>query len=236
MNILLIVTGMIFLICGILGMAQGFIKIAASLAATILTIVCVMFISPYVSKMILKVTPLESMVQEKCAEVLNVQDMSEIEGAGQTEIPREQQILLLENAKLPKIFREMLLENNNSEIYQFLGVQTFAEYIGGYLAKVIADYVGFLLTLVVVTIIVRSIVSALGIISRLPVIGGLNRLAGGVLGLGTGLVIIWVMFIVITLMYDSSIGRECFESIRSSRLLGYLYENNILMNFISKFR
>lgn len=227
MNNLLIITGIIFLICGIFGMAQGMIKIVASLAATVLTIACVVFLSPYVSRVLLQVTPLEEKVQEKCAAVFHVEDI------GGIELPREQQIAVLENANLPERFREMLLENNNSEIYQDLGISTFADYVGGYLAKIIADYVGFLLTLIVVTIIIRSIIYALGLITNLPVIGGLNRLAGGILGLGTGLVIVWVLFLVITLMYDTSVGRQCFENIGSSRLLTYLYENNILMRFVS---
>ena len=54
------------------------------------------------------------------------------------------------------------------------------------MAKVIADFVGFLLTLLIVTIVVRTIVYMLGLISDLPVIGGLNRIAGGVLGMATG--------------------------------------------------
>lgn len=228
MNFLLIVTGSIVLISMIVGMARGFIKIAASLAATIITIALVMFLSPYVSKAILKMTPLEQTVQKKCVKLLA--------GAGMGEIPREQQITAIENANLPEVFREMLLENNNSEIYQSLGVTNFGEYAGTYLAKVAADFIGFLLTMLVVTIIVRSIVYTLGLIGDLPVIGGLNRIAGGVLGVGIAVIIVWVLFIVITLMYNTSVGKMCFENIRSSRLLTYLYENNMLMDFVTKFR
>ena len=65
------------------------------------------------------------------------------------------------------------------------------------MAKVIADFVGFLLTLLIVTIVVRTIVYMLGLISDLPVIGGLNRIAGGVLGMATGVIIIWVILIVV---------------------------------------
>ena len=67
-------------------------------------------------------------------------------------------------------------------------------------------------------------------------IGGLNRIAGGILGIGTGLIVVWVLFIIITLMYDSEIGRQCFASIAENEFLTYLYENNILMYYITKFR
>ena len=56
------------------------------------------------------------------------------------------------------------------------------------------------------------------------------------LGLGTGLIVVWVLFIVITLMYDTEIGKMCFENIAENKLLTLLYDNNILMNYITKFR
>ena len=77
MNGLLILAGIILLVCVIVGLVRGFIKIVASLAATIIIIVLVVFLTSYVSKGILKVTPLETMVQEKCVELLtpDLEDM-----------------------------------------------------------------------------------------------------------------------------------------------------------------
>ena len=149
---------------------------------------------------------------------------------------QDAQFFMIENAKLPEVFQQLLLDNNNPEIYKTLGVTTFSEYIGSYLARLIADIVSFLLTLIVVTIVVRTILCTVGFIGKLPVIGGLNRIAGGILGIGTGLIVVWVLFIIITLMYDSEIGRQCFASIAENEFLTYLYENNILMNYITKFR
>ena len=259
MNGLLILVGIILLVCVIAGLVRGFIKIVASLAATIIIIVLVVFLTPYVSKGILKVTPLERMVQEKCVELLtpDLEDMDlsgieingqkldgiDLEAAGITEediknligkidLTREQQISAIENANIPQLFRDLLLENNNAEIYKNLGVSTFGEYVGAYMAKVIADFVGFLLTLLIVTIVVRTI----GLVSNLPVIGGLNRIAGGVLGMATGVIIIWVILIVVTLLYTTSIGKICFENIADSQILTFLYDHNPLLEAITRFR
>lgn len=230
MNILLLITGLIFVICVIFGMAQGFIKIAASLIATIITVMLVMFLSPYVSRGILKMTPLEDAVQKKCVKVLSGKE------ADNVTLSREEQIEMIQKINLPPVFKEMLLENNNSEIYQSLGVATFGEYIGTYLAKVIADFLGFLLTMFVVTIAIRAVIGTLGLIAKLPVIGGLNRIAGGVLGVGIGLVIVWVLFVAVTLAYSTDFGQMSFSNIADSRLLTYLYEKNIFMDFVTKFR
>lgn len=241
MNVLLIITGVIFLICIIVGFARGFIKITASLAATIVIIMLVSSFTPKVSEGIREITPLESMVGKKCTEALvrgmekNASGISEEELKNMLEdakVSREKQIELIEKADLPEVFRGLLLENNNSEVYQVLGADTFGEYVGRYLTKIISDIAAFLITLFVVTVVVRSIVHALGWIGKLPVIGGINRLAGGLLGVVTGLVIVWVMFIVIILLYDTDMAKMCFENINDSQLLTFLYKNNVLMHVI----
>lgn len=238
MNEMLIVVGVIFLVCVIIGYTKGFLKIVASLAATLATILLVSFLTPYVSSVVLAVTPLETIVQEKCMEVLT----GEAEEGQTVEIPEEldasqdMQIELIENANIPDMFQQLLLENNNPEIYEALGVTSFSEYIAKYLAKLIANIISFLLTLLVVTIVVRIVLYIVGIIGDLPVIGGVNRLAGAVVGLGTGLVCVWVLFIIITLLYNTDLGVRCLQSIEGNEFLTYLYDHNILMNYITKFR
>ena len=237
MNKMLIAVGLIFVICMIIGYARGFLKIVASLGATLAIIAFVIFISPFVSNMILEMVPLENTIQEKCVQMLGLEsDEGQVVVPEELERSRETQIQLIENAKMPELFQQLLLENNNDDIYQALGVTTFIEDVGSYLAKLIADIVSFLIVLIVVTVVIRTILYTLGIIEKLPVIGGLNRLAGGVLGLGTGLVIVWVLFVAITLFYDTEIGRQCYESIMQDEFLQNLYHSNILMNYITKFR
>lgn len=234
MNMLLLVVGIIFLVSVLVGYKKGLIKIVASLVATLLCIVLVILISPSVSKWIQESTPLRETVQNKCVELL-VPDTTTKEEVLEAEISREEQISMIEGAQLPEVFRQMLLENNNSEVYNALGVQSFGEYIGAYVAKVIADVLAFLVTFIAIFIIIRVAIGILGIIDKLPLIGGANRLLGGAVGAGMGILIIWILFIVITLLYNTSIGVACLEDIAESEILTKLYENNILMNYITKF-
>ena len=232
MNGLLIVVALIFVICAIIGYVKGFTKIVASLAATLVTIALVVVLTPYVSSIVLKVVPIETMVQEKFMEVF----MEESGTAAEVENSRDAQSLLIENAELPGMFKELLVENNNEEIYKSLGVTKFSEYVSGYLARMIANIISFLLTFIVTTVVIRIVIGVLGIIEKLPLIGGLNRYAGGAVGLGTGLVLVWVLMVLITLIYDTQIGQTCFAHIAENKFLEMLYNNNILMNYITKFR
>ena len=124
---------------------------------------------------------------------------------------------------------------NYQEVYEALGVNTFLEYVGCYISKVLADIIAFLIIMVIAIIILPIAIKMLGIVNKLPVIGGVNRLAGGIAGLGIGLMIVWVLFIAMTLMYDTEIGKVFFENIETNSILKTLYENNILMQHIVKF-
>lgn len=234
MNGLLLVVGIILIVSIVIGYMRGFLKIVASLAATIAIVVLVGFLTPYVSQAIRNVTPLEETMQRKCIDMLTPEGVdSEEVLAG--DLSRDNQISLIEESRLPKMFQEMLLSNNNNEVYEALGVTSFAEYVGTYFAKVISDIAAFLVTLLIVTIIVRTALCIIGIIGKLPVIGGMNRIAGGVIGIGTGLIIVWVLFLVITVFYDNSVSRACMEDIANNKILQVLYDSNLLMKYVMKF-
>lgn len=234
MNTLLIIVGIVFLLSVIIGYKRGLVKIIASLLATLVCIVLVFLISPSVSKWIQESTPLKETVKNKCIELL-LPDETTGEEALQTEIPREEQISMIEGADIPDVIQKMLLENNNNEVYTALGVQTFGEYIGAYVAKVIADILAFLITFVAVFIIVRIVLGMLNIVDKIPLVGGANHLVGGILGAGIGILIIWILFIVITLLYNTSLGVACMKGISESEILTKLYDSNILLKYITKF-
>ena len=155
-----------------------------------------------------------------------------IEGA---EIPREMQTQAIQQADLPNVFKSLLTVNNNSEIYQQLGVETFAQYVGSYLAKLIINIVAFLITFVLISIILRAIVFALDIVSSLPGVGIVNRLAGGVIGMVGAMVIVWTLYIIITLMYTTTVGKELFQMIQENQFITMLYEYNPIMKLATIF-
>ena len=155
-----------------------------------------------------------------------------IEGA---DIPRDLQVAAIEKADLPAVFKTQLSTNNNSEIYSQLGVQTFAQYVGEFLSKLIIHIIAFLGTFLIVIIILRAIVFALDIVAELPVLGFINRLAGGVVGLGCALIIVWVAFIIITMLYMTSIGKEAYELIQNNDIIKMIYDYNPIMQLAVKF-
>ena len=235
MNKLLLVVGAIFLISIIVGYVRGFLKIAVSLAITIASIFLVMAISPHISAWLQESTAVEETVKNKLEEMIEMPEGMTPETLASVEIPREQQIALIEGAGLPGMIQDMLLENNNSEAYQALGVTNFVDYIGSYITKLIADIIAFLVAWMIVTIVARILMGVIGIIGKIPVIGGVNKLAGAVVGAGIALIIVWILFILVTLLYNTTVGQACMTDIAASQILTKLYDGNVLMKFITKF-
>lgn len=256
MNWLLIGVGVIFFIGMIAGYARGFLKIVVSFGVTLATVILVVTITPKAADFLKKYTPIDDMIQKKMVTMMTP-DIGEIdftgtelegidlesadiateevkEKLGEIEIPRQKQIELLEKANLPEVFRNGLLENNNSEAYKVLKVKSFPEYVGAYLSDIIIKMVAFLLTFVIMTILVRAVIFALDIITALPVIKGLNRFAGALVGMLIALMIVWVGFFAITLLYNTQVGNQCFRWIGESEFLTFLYDKNIILEFATK--
>lgn len=304
MNFVVLGIGLIFLICVIVGIYKGAIKIAVSLVTTLLTLVIVFFATPFVADLIESKTPVDSMIKDQVMKTMasvaseqlagaqedgiDAEDVRKaLEAAGVSEeklqeygisiddivngeisseqlaeygisknvlaglgaegsagieealehadIPKDLQIKAIEMAELPEVFKSLLSDNNNDVIYEKLGVKTFAEYVGEFLSKLIIHIVAFLCTFLLVTIVLRAIIFALDIVSELPVLGFFNRLAGGVVGAAGGLIIIWLFFVVITLLYVTAFGREIYQVIQENTILNMLYENNPLMKLATNF-
>ena len=121
------------------------------------------------------------------------------------------------------------LENNNSAIYSELGVQSFPKYVAAYISRLVLKLISFLVTFLLAIIIVKALMFAVNIIGELPVLGLVNHIAGGVLGLVLAIVIVWVGFLVMTLAYSTDAGAACFEMMEKSRILRFLYETNPLL-------
>ena len=170
--------------------------------------------------------------------VQGTEDTDEEESAGDSvgELSRETQNLVIDESYIPDIFKKLLKTNNNNEIYEKLGVDNFVSYASAYLGRAIVNVVAFLLTFIVVTIVLRAILFALNIITDLPGVGAVNRVCGGILGIGSALVIVWFLFTVITLMFTTGVGRELMDMIEENTLLKLIYAYNPILKVATIFK
>ena len=127
-------------------------------------------------------------------------------------------------------FRKMGIdiENNNGEVYQEMGVQIFEDYVGKYLADRVIRVIIFTVLFTVFYASLHIVIVWLNLLSRLPIIYGLNKIAGAVLGLTEALIFVWIGCLVLTLFSGSPIGKSMIDQINGSIWLTWLYDHNML--------
>ncbi len=151
------------------------------------------------------------------------------------DLPAEMQDEAIETAQIPEAFKNLLTKNNNSETYEQLGVASFADYVGSFLAKLIVNILSFLGLFLIVTIILRAIVFALDFVSELPVLGAVNRVAGGAVGLVIAMIIIWFLFMIVAIFFATSWGGEIYNGIQGNAFTRFLFNNNPIMSLAVRF-
>lgn len=167
---------------------------------------------------------------------LNADEEQIQQEAGQVELSRDAQTELINGADIPDVLKNLLLTNNNNEIYSRLEADNFVSYVGKYLTRLIVNILSFLLTFVIVTIIIRAVVFALDFVAELPGVGFVNRLAGGVLGMIGALVVVWFLFLIITFLYLTDFGKDMYLMIQENGILKMIYDNNPVFALATMFR
>lgn len=206
------------------GHCKGFIKLSVSAAALVATLLIVRGVTPQAADFIKTNTRICVSFEESILSALDLGETADQAG------PSGQR-MIIEALELPKQLKDALLENNNNEVYHVLGVEAFSRYIAKYLANSILNMILFLILFVIVFTVIKIVTVWLDLVARLPVLNGINKIAGGILGGVEGVLYLWVAFLFITAFSATSMGRLLIRQIESSAWLFFLYERNLLGGF-----
>lgn len=204
------------------GHYKGFLRLAVSAAALIATLVIVNVAMPEVSSFLKDHTPVYHWVEQQISEVFTLDHRDD-----GTEM-RSEQRQAIEELNLPREIKNMLIENNNSEIYQSLGVSAFTDYVGQYLTDVIFHAFSFIVLFILVRFGIFILVKWLDLVARLPIISGLNQLAGALLGGIQGLFYLWIGCLFLTAFSATAWASSVLMMIEESKWLSFLYHYNVV--------
>lgn len=213
------------------GHYKGFIRLAVSALAIVITLVSVHMAMPLVTEWLKNDTPVYGMIKDGIEKAAGLDELlGNTEEAAPPEKMEERQII--EGLELPDQLKTLLIENNNGEVYKMMGVELFRDYVGGYLADTIVKCVTFAVLFVVVFVLLRVLVIWLDLIAKLPILSGLNQVAGAVLGGAEALVFLWVACLIFTALSGTGVGTAVLRQINESQWLAWLYNHNMLSYLI----
>lgn len=220
-HIMLIITMFILLLSVVIGGLRGFIRTFFAAFSVIIALFVATQAGPYLGKAV-QHTPIYTGISNQIEEKLDEQSTVVTDKVSE-------QIDVIGGYPLPGFIKDALIENNNSQIYEALGVYEFNEYVASYMACLIINAVSFLMVLLVALTVLKIIETSLNLISKLPVLHSINTLGGIICGLVHGLMIIWIFGIVLTVFSWTEIGQLASAQINANPILELIYNNNLIL-------
>lgn len=218
MNWILILVLGILIVNGLIGLKAGFVKTIFSLLSMIVALVLTTWLSPMVNQSLQKNEMIHGYITEKVETMLSLEEEK-------TDIKDQEEFI--ESLPLPKSFKDTLIEQKEAK------VSDLKAYITTYVTGVIINSLAFFLTFIVIIIALWILCFALNIISKLPILNQINKLAGLIVGLMQGLIVVWILFILLTIFGGSVFGQQVFILIEESKILSIIYNNNLLLSVVS---
>lgn len=214
----------------IMGFRKGFVKEIVSVFFMLISFLLVWAVNPYVNTFVKEYTPVYDTIQDKCQTLV-----SEQIGNKKT-LDKEEQNQVMENMELPDLLKNALVENNTAETYRYLAVSTFTEYISDSLAVMAVNGISFLISFVLSVAVIKLLGFILNVLTKLPVINGINKIAGAAVGGIKCIIFIWIAFLVLTLLCNTTLGQQGMALIQQDAFLNFLYSQNVFVKvFMSVF-
>ena len=201
------------------GFMKGLLRLLLTTFSLVITFVIAAALVNPCTNFIKNDTDLGDKIEAKVDEYIGSKIDSEI-------IPKEEEII--NSLPLPASIKKDLLENNTAQHYQEEGIVDFREYATKNVTDIIIKAIAYIILLVVIFIILRVLLHFTKFVNKIPVVGGVNRILGAVLGLLEGLIFVWTFCLIIMAFSGSEFGANCMRVINDSWVLKMIYDHNLL--------
>lgn len=238
MNGLTIAVLAVIIFCAHSGYKVGFLRSVYSLVSWVLVMAFVTWATPYMASYLEENTTLKQKIEKSCYQY--IEEAAEKKLQEETEDKAENKLENRTEAKtagipVPDKILKNITENMSEETDSLLENMGVYQKIAETAAQFIIEGISFFLVLIIAGIAGVYLSSVLNIVSRLPVIHGINKTLGLISGGFKGIILVWIAFYVIAICATSEIGGDLISYIKESPLLLYLYENNLIMEAVTRF-
>lgn len=224
-NYLAIVIVVLFAFMIFRGYQRGFLRIIVYLVGMLGVLMAVRACMPVFSEVIMNNTGIYESVQKR------IDDSLTDANSKNDNTNKENQTDTINSYRLPGSIKDSLIKNNTEDVYKHLLVEQFSDYVSAFLARKVVSVISFFVLFVFFWLIFKIVLLIVHIIEKIPVIKGLNKMAGAAVGGIEALVIVWVVFCCIIFFFGYEAGNEIMDMINDSPFLTILYNSNPLANW-----
>lgn len=94
--------------------------------------------------------------------------------------------------------------------------------------------VAFFILAILIYVIIRIVLSLAHVITKIPIVKGINRVFGGLVGIIEALLVIWIACMIIQSLAYTPFGVQALNVIKQSAVLSFFYDNNLLASIAIK--
>lgn len=223
-NWLEIAAGLYLLVMIVYGYCRGVIRMVISVAALAAAFVIVRMAMPPVTLFIKNETPVHRWITEELEERL----IPDIDAAGASD--RQE---IIESLNLPAEIRKLLEEHGGeANPDNIFNIEAIISPIADYVADMIINAVSFGVLFIVVYVAMLLVIRWLDLIAKLPILSGINKAAGALLGGVEGLFFLYLGLLLVTAFSTKPWAEGIISQIESSRWLPYLYHYNLISKIV----
>lgn len=207
MSNLIFILVILFLVFGLIsGFKMGFLKKLFSFGSIIISVFCTKTFTPEVVKIVKDYTNIQASLSDNLNKTFN-------------------ETSILDKMDLSKIQNVIDIESMNMSIKEYVSTN-----LSNLLLNVLCGIAVFLITMFILKIIIKF----LDIVDIIPIVGQINKLLGGALGVLQSLLLIWIVFAVLKFLSVLPPVKDVItNNIENTFFLNYIYENNIIYNFFA---
>ena len=130
---------------------------------------------------------------------------------------------------LPSAFSLESVLGTDSGIYTMLVLSGLGNEAENYMYVMASRILAVAVTYIIVRILLRTLLFSLEILTKVPGLSFINRMTGAAFGLLQQLLIAWLLLLVVAVLSMTPWGASLYEWIRSSVVLSFLYDHNLLL-------
>lgn len=219
---------LIFLLAFLIaGAYRGFLRILLTTFSLVITLILAGALSKPLADFVENKTAIGPRVEHRIEEYVS----SSLGGISGTVEAAENEFI---NAlPLPSSMKADLSARNTLAGYADEGVSSFSEYLGKQLSSLVLRVLSYVLLFLVIFLILRLILRLSNLVNHIPILGGINRFFGAILGLVEGTLFLWVICFAIMMLAGTDFGATCEKVIRENAVLSFIYDHNYLSNAIN---
>lgn len=224
MNFVLFFAVAVLVLSAFGGYRKGFFRTAITMSSFLIAMVMVPVISPVVTTYIKEHTKLEQTVYDTVYEFLHQGGEEMMENISFSDFG--------DGFVLPKSWEQALENLPVEQLYDQMGMEEVLTRYAAYYSSLIIRSVVYVVSVAISYLALRLVLGLTDLFGYIPVLSGLNRLAGLLLGLGRGIVILWMIGLVLILCSGYEWTAPVLAMIKESSMLTFLYRSNLLARLL----